>query len=114
MSNRLSEIIQRLERIALETKDLTKELRELQQRDGRSARRTQEPPTPGLARTTIRTSTQDKLHEFEEGQAVIITNAYGNQQGTRGTIRNTTRTTISLVDETGRLHTRKYTNIRLI
>ena len=115
MNNRLTEIIQRLERLAIETKDLTTELRELQQRDGRTNERsTQERNEKGRQTQERRSTTPKVLHNFKKGQTVEITNTYGNVKGTRGVINYMTRATVSLVDETGTLHTRKHNNVKLV
>jgi hypothetical protein len=113
MSNRLTEIIQRLELISLETKSLTRELRELQQRDERDARRANGRATQDTTRSA-RAPDRSVLHSFETGQPVEITNAYGYLQGTRGIVTHATRTKINIVDSTGRTHTRKYNNVRLL
>jgi hypothetical protein len=102
----------------LETKDLTKELKELQERDGRATNRTNERSIQKRTNehsTKERTSTTPSvLHNFKKGQTVEIANTYGNIKGTRGVINYTTRTTVSFVDEAGTLHTRKYSNVKLV
>jgi chromosome segregation ATPase len=113
MSNRLSEIIQRLEHISLETTELTKELKELQQRDERDARRANTLSAQHRAIRTTQAPKRSELHNFKQGQAVEITNDYGDLKGTRGVITNATRTRVTIIDNAGRSHTRKFNNIKL-
>lgn len=105
---RISEIIDRLDLLTIEASTLTGELRELRNRRERSNQRAAQREVPRQTRA----ETFD--HGFVSGDEVVITNLCQGFRGTRGTVTNVTQTYVTLRDATGRLYTRKYTNVRKI
>jgi hypothetical protein len=95
-SERISEIINRLDAITLETSTLTQELKAIHRHNSRTAH-----TQAGAA----------SVHNYREGDEVVITNKYRDEKGTRGIIIYTTKTQITIIDGEGRQHTRKHTNV---
>ena len=93
--NRINNIIDRLEKLTIEAKDLTQELRHLQ--------------SPAAA-TAPPSNTYD--HPYRIGDKVIITNAYLGKKGICGTVTAISAKRVTLTDASGRKHTRKPTNIK--
>ena len=91
-------IINRLENIAIETRELTQELRRLQQLP--------------VSTVTDLPLQQQNDHPFKTGDRVIITNSYLGKRGTRGVVVSTTKNIVTLRDTQGKNHTRKSTNIQ--
>jgi hypothetical protein len=102
---RITSIIHRLDSLTLEANTLTRELKTLRSNQQRAYA-----PT-ATARATAR-NPPTRTHEFEIGDRVIITNTYQGSRGTKGTVTYITDKQITLIDEKGKRHTRKYTNLR--
>ena len=109
---RITEIVNRLDSLTLEANTLTRELKTL---------REAEEDTTGTTRAHAATNNNEdetnkkkgaNLHGFKKGDRVRITNIYRGQRGTEGTVTYVTKSQVTLRDDTGRLHTRKFTNIR--
>jgi hypothetical protein len=109
---RITEIVNRLDSLTLEANTLTRELKTL---------REEEEDTTGTTRAHAATNNNEdetnkkkgaNLHGFKKGDRVRITNIYRGQRGTEGTVTYVTKSQVTLRDDTGRLHTRKFTNIR--
>jgi hypothetical protein len=96
----ITDIINELESLSLRTTILTCKLKLLRQQGGRN----------NQAKTTI--SRYD--HDFKEGELVIITNGYRKKKGTEGKVTYITKTQVTLQDESGRFHTRKFTNVKRV
>jgi hypothetical protein len=94
---RMSDIIDELEALSFKTNTLTHELKQLRQQGTQTRRR----GPNGMARN----------HSFKKGDRVVIKNMYLGRKGTEGTVSYTTKTQITLLDDSGKLHTRKFTNI---
>ena len=91
---RISTIINRLDSLALESRNLTQELRTLVE------------PTEEEDEDE---GTYD--HSYRIGDRVVIKNTYLQQKGTVGTVTNLTKSQVILVDNTGKIHTRKHTHV---
>jgi hypothetical protein len=92
---RISDIINQLDKLTLEARTLTQELKALQEQAN-----------------TVPTTEHE--HGFALGDSVVITNGYQGLRGTKGVVTKTTATQVTLQDKTGKTHRRKYTNIRKI
>jgi hypothetical protein len=92
----IDEIINELTSLSLRTNTLTHELKRLRQQD-----RQESPPT----------SNPKYDHDFNEGDRIVIKNAYLGKKGTEGKVSYVTRTQVTLQDDSGRFHTRKFTNV---
>ena len=95
----IDKIINELESLSLQTNTLTHELKRLRQQD-----RQESPPT----------SNPKYDHDFNEGDCIVIKNAYLGKEGIEGKVSYVTRTQVTLQDDSGRFHTRKFTNVRRV
>lgn len=102
-TDRITEIINRLEALTIETTTLTTELRQLHLQTGATV---SEP----IGQFPLRVETF--AHGITVGDKVVITNNYKFQRGVIGTAVRVGETTIVLVDSAGREYQRKYTNVR--
>lgn len=110
MSNdeRVQEIIDRLQDLAIESVNLTDELRRIT-RAPPTARHPSPPPPPPPPEPQPRARTN--AHSYVVGDYVVITNNYKWKRGTRGIVTHVSPTQVTLLDEQGETHTRKHTNI---
>jgi hypothetical protein len=117
--HRITDIVNRLDSLTLEANALTRELKEL--RDTNITSTTAAHPripvnTDQGSETEPRhrggRSDVNKLNYFEIGDKVYITNNYRRRQGTQGTVVHVTTNQVTLRDENGKSHTRKYTNVK--
>ena len=103
---RISEIINRITALTLETNALATDLKLLTSTNWIK----KEEGTAGaqpIPKTTYH-------HGIEINDEVVITNYYKGSSGTRGSVVHTTNQQVTLRDDHGRLHTRKYTNVRKV
>jgi hypothetical protein len=99
---RISDIVDKLESLSLETTALTRELRELKAPNDTN-------------NNTVTNPNPSYPHNFVIGNRVIIRNGYlVGKRGTIGAVTDTTKTRITLRDDTGNWQTRKYTNIGIV
>ena len=115
-SNRIDEIIERLESLQLEMSSLTTELRTLRSPVRVPAERV---ISNGFASNVSDTQSQDSdaspfAHGIKEGDKVIIVNNYRGQRGTIGVAAVVNATWVTLIDDSGNIYKQKYHNLRLI
>jgi transcription antitermination factor NusG len=96
---RISDIIDKLDSLMLEANDLTRELKEQRKQEGKKSKRDE---------------SSTYAHGFQKGDKVIITNVYRGRRGTIGIVTHTTKVQVTLLDESGTTHTRKFTNVSKI
>jgi hypothetical protein len=123
----ITDIINRLEILTLQTNILSRELRERREQDSRRPTRTGRvvfdgpaPSTHGTTRHAYQTKTvhvhptrtQGNEHDFQPGDRVVVTN--GNKRGLEGRVFQVARRQITFRDQTGYTFVRKYTNLRRI
>jgi hypothetical protein len=96
----ITDIVTELEILSLRTSTLIRELKQLRQKRGHTDR------------TKSRNKEHD--HDLKEGEHVVIKNTYLGKKGTEGTISYTTKTQVTLQDESGTFHTRKFTNVERV
>ncbi len=96
----ITDIVTELEILSLRTSTLICELRQLRQKRGHTDR------------TKSRNTEHD--HDLKEGERVVIKNTYLGKKGTEGTISYTTKAQVTLQDESGTFHTRKFTNVERV
>ena len=105
----ITDIVDRLEALTLQTNALVAELRaaRLQELRENNARSQQWGPevTPPRRTPTFH-------HGYEEGDRAIITNRYLGQRNTEGTVTHVTEQRVTIVDSTGNTYTRKPSNLR--
>jgi hypothetical protein len=90
---RITDILNKLNSLTLESSILANELRAL--RDEHTG-------------TTSTATTND----FKEGDKVTITNFYKGKKGTKGVVTRVTKKQVTIKDEAGKTHIRKLTNIK--
>lgn len=100
--DRITEIINKLEDLSIETTRLTQELRTLTQRPARRPAQRPFVPPPQLPTNE---------HDYKAGDKVEITNNYQWKKGTKGIVTRVSYTQVTLRDDKGAFHTRKHTNI---
>ena len=105
---RITELVDKLDALTLEANVVTHQLREL-----RRPEEIQEPSHGPQRRTAaLRKNTND--HDFQSGDKAIITNGYRGKRGVEGVVTSTTKTQVTLKDGSGKLYTRKHTNVNRI
>ena len=120
---RITDLIERIEAITLETQDITRELRQLQEQQlttGQPNSVTTEPSEPPSVYTPTATAIpQENLprspattHDFHIGDRAIITNSYLGKKGTSGVVIAISPKQVTIRDKNGRSHKRKHTNLR--
>lgn len=101
--DRISNIINRLSELSIESSVLTQELRTLNQDSGISRTRTRGGGT-----------TPTFAHGLEVGDRVVIQNNYRQQKGTIGVVTKIGRSQVVLTDSNGNEYKRKHSNLRTI
>ena len=101
---RTTEIIERLEVLTLEANTLVKELRQIKRQE-------QEQEQEQDSNNQTAPPTNPKRNQYKIGDQVTIVNNYRGKKGTNGTVSHTTRTTVTLIDRTGKTYTRRHTNV---
>jgi hypothetical protein len=112
--DRISDIINRLEDLSVESRTLTQELRQLNL--VRSARGETPPTAPRVARGTP-TLVEPQApfeHQFEIGDQVKITNRYRKQFGIVGKVTHVTTTQVTITDASGQTYRRHHSNVKTI
>ena len=104
---RILEIIDRIESLTSEANSLTQEVRDLRKEEPTRA------AVPRAAVVTKKDKNNTNDHDFEVGDKVTIKNTYLGSKGTKGTVMHITKTQITLTDKSGKIHKRKYTNVKL-
>jgi ATP-dependent exoDNAse (exonuclease V) alpha subunit len=101
---RISEIVDKLQSLTLEANVLANELSEL---------RTQGDVKPLHSEKRDDDTKKKQIHDhgFKKGDKVVITNGYRGKKGTTGTVTHTTKTQVTLRDESRKTYIRKYTNV---
>ena len=96
----ITDIVNKLEVLSLRTSTLIRKLRQLQQKRGHT--------------NQAKPHNTEHNHDLKEGERVVIKNTYLGKKGTEGTISYTTKAQVTLQDESGTFHTRKFTNVERV
>ena len=109
--DRISQIINRLEELTLESQILTRELHQLNLTKTTTVETT--PLVPTHNETTPLSTTINET-KFKVGDRVKITNKYRNQYGVIGVVTRVTAKQVILTDSSGQEYKRKLTNLKRV
>lgn len=127
----VTQIIQDLERLTLQTYVLTQELsaalKKERKQDTEASDTVYQPPTnqsekrdtsyhtlPSNHPTVTSQSFHTFPHQFEVGDTAVITNNYLGNQGTSGTVTRISTHRVRIIDASGRQHNRHPKNLRRV